>query len=262
MHPLIAALAAPLLAILLGIGPARADARLDFTALAGDTPVDTVWLSGALLRVDGTGQTAIVDTTTSEVLLLDHASQTFARLDSAQMEALADLADAAVQGARQVIQWLPAEAREALGELGVEAGTPAPATRALRLQPTGQTQRIAGIDCQMHLLQAGGPDRLACLASSTALGLSDSDRRTVARAFALLHRLAARVSRWNISSLPLEDIDGTRLPVRIVEQDASGVILADTQLRRISSAPLEADTFAVPPGYTQQRGASQWLQPW
>lgn len=256
MHPLIAALAVSLLAVLVGMPTARADIRLDYVAHVGDTPVDTLWLSGSLLRADGNNQSAIIDSSANRVTLVDHGSRSYVHLDESQMEALADIADMAAQGARSVMDWLPEEAREAIAGLGLDE-QPQAAT-SLRLLPTGQTQRVAGFDCQMHRLDAATRELQLCLADSAALGLAAAERQTVARALRLMHRLAGRLARWDISGLPLAQMDGTRLPLRILEADGQAVIV-DTQLSRVSGEVLAASLFAVPQGYSQQRDAGAWM---
>lgn len=257
MHPLFAALAVPLLALLVGMPAAHADMRLDYVAHAGQTPVDTLWLSGSLLRVDGNNQSAIIDVNTSRVMLLDHAGRNFVRLDETQLDTLADIADMAAQGARSVMDWLPEEAREAIAGLGLDQQ---PHTvNSLRLQPTGQTQRVAGFDCQMHRLDAAARELQLCLADSAALGLSTAERKTVARALQLMQRLAGRLARWDISGLPLAQMDGTRLPLRILETDGATVVV-DTQLDKVSSETLAESVFALPQGYSQQGDMGTWMQ--
>jgi hypothetical protein len=157
---------------------------------------------------------------------------------------------------REQMQNMPPEQRrqmeEQMGRMGMEPPPQAAKPPQIVAKPTGRSGVVNGVVCEIVEVYADEtPVRTMCVADPKALGLPQSDYRTLMAMNAFMKRLSEiSMATAGPAAAPnpagfMQDSDG--LPVRMTDVASGSTI----ELNVSTGQHLGSDLFSVPPGFQQ-----------
>lgn len=256
-----------------------ADALLTFDGRGSEELRSIAVRDGKVAMQSGRNTSMLYDERARRVTVVDHARRSYFTLDQRSMEQQAAAVQQRMQSMqaqmapmmeqmRQQLQAvlddpdIPETQKDAVrqqfertGQAAGGAGAPAMpgmgSVEPLQAQPTGQRERIAGIDCEVHRLTRGGRAlREVCVARHEDVGIARADYATLRGLFGFMRELGAGAAR-SVGAVAapaaLPGLDG--IPLRSNDL-ASG---DGSRLRAVSTDALEASGFAPPDGYREHQ---------
>ncbi|MDW8480187.1 MAG: DUF4412 domain-containing protein [Xanthomonadales bacterium] len=204
------------------------------------------------LRVDvGRRSSLLFDPAQETMIVIDHDRRRFTRLGPAEFAAMDAKMREAMAGLEQALADAPPELRAQMSELmgGALGGKP-----IVAMSRTGATERVAGIACAVHRIEALG--RLVaetCLAPLSELPwLGAAERGVLDAVQRMQRRLLERFSEGPFArALAMSPLVEEGFP--LAQTDHSGGRPARTEFAGVSRESLPAEHFAVPAGYAEER---------
>lgn len=246
-----------LLALILPVGGARADARIEYRHVEGQGAALSQMLIGqGRLRVDIDGSTsAIFDPGTGTLIAIDHAERSYTRMGQAEIQQLSTGLGQAMAQFEAAMADLPPEMRAQMagmlgGMLPGAGGEP-----MVRVSDTGRNERVAGHACRVFETRVQGQlVGESCLGSLDALdGLSRADRRTLEQVMAMSEQLFEPLANSPLGNMmdlsPFKG--GGKFPLRMTDIEAGR--RNSSEFAGIDGAALDPALFEVPAGYREQR---------
>jgi hypothetical protein len=229
---------------------AWADFRAEYEVVKGgndDTPMmSRIELSGSQMRTDTGKMSMLVDTAAGKYIMLMHDKHQYM-----DMQKMAETAGAAMSQAQAALANLPPEQR-AMIEQQMKAHMPSAAKADISVTPTGASDHVGGIACQIYRTQINGRHvDDACLADVADSGINAADRATLHQAFAQMKAMTEKMSAGMVKS-PLNAMPADKFPVRITHFDDAGNATHVVQLKNIAAGGVGSADFTVPAGYTEQ----------
>jgi len=232
---------------------ARADFRADYETVKGsaDDIVPSVThfeLAGARLRMDTSRVSVLVDgSSNGSVIVLTHARRQY--LD---LQKVADTRSASKARAEAALANLPPEQRAMVQQRMGAAAAGAAAKFDVSYAPTGGSDRVGGLACQIFALQINGRHAAdSCLADLADTTISPADRTALRQAFERIEAMSSRMSGGGFRS-PISAMPAGKFPVQTTHFDDSGNVTHVSRLKALSTARVDAGDFAIPAGYTEQ----------
>ena len=219
-------------------------AEFESNRSAGDTPaLSRVALSGQQMRTDAGRTSVLIDVRTGKTIVLLHDKRQYMDLDK-----VADQVSSAMATADAALAVLPPEQRAMVER---QLGGASVAKTVVHMTRTAASDRVAGYGCQIYRTEIDGRhEQDACLANLSDAGISAADQATVRRAFQQMKSLGEKMSSGLVRS-PLADMPTDKFPVRIAQLDGTGKPTQVSQLKTISTSPVNASNFKIPAGYTE-----------
>lgn len=227
-----------------------ADSRIEFKITEGTgTAFQSILIGQGKIRQDSDKNTsAILDPAAGVMTVLDHSKKTYTRLTRADIDQLAKTLDDAMKQMEQAMASMPPQMQERMkGMMGGASG-------AVEVVDTGKAGSVAGRSCQVFQTKTMG--KLlgeSCLADASAIELPASDRATVAAAMAWGKEIAEKLAKGPLaaigSALPFR---GGLVPLRSTTFASDGS-RTTSEFIGVTNAATSAETFAVPPGYTEKK---------
>ena len=233
---------------------ALADARIEYRSTeGGGASMQSLLVGHGKLRTDADGEVSVVlDPGNDSMLMLNHADRTFTRMNRADMERMSAGLGAAMAQMEQALANMPPEVRAQMeGSLGGMLGGGA---AAVSVNPTGRNDTVAGHPCVIYRTQMKGETiNETCMGAVDAFdGLPSQDRRTLESAMAMTQRIAESLAKGPLAGMvDLSTFQPGMLPLRVTDFD--GGKRSTSEFAGIDDAPLPADLFTVPAGYTEQK---------
>lgn len=242
--------------VLLGWLPAGAlgDARLQFVDATG-TPSE-ILIRGAYARMDvSTGPAErsgylLFHADSRALYLVDETSRSYVAFNEAVVDAQIRTMTALIEDLRDLIRQLPEEER---AQWDLQLGTALERTPiTTEVISTDRRGRVGNIPCQHKEIRTGNRlRRIACVAPPESLGLSRRDFATLDdlqnHLFALSNRLLqAGGPMGHALSLQVTPRLGG-VPLQI--SDFQDHVI--TRLVAISTDPIQAESFRIPPGFQE-----------
>jgi hypothetical protein len=235
-------------------GTALADARIEYrTTEGGGASMQSLLVGHGKLRTDADGDVSVVlDPASDSMLMLNHADRTFTRMNRADLERMSAGLGAAMSQMEQALANMPPEVRAQMeGSLGGMLGGDA---AKVSINPTGQNDTVAGHPCVIYRTQMQGETvNETCMGAVDAFDeLPASDARTLHGAMAMTQRIAESLAKGPLARyVNVGSFQPGMLPLRVTDFD--GGKRSTSEFAGIDDAPLPADLFAVPSGYTEQK---------
>ena len=232
---------------------ALADSRIAFKATeGGGSTLQTILVGQGKLRIDADATTSlIVDPKTETIIVVMHSQKQFMRMTRAQIESLSAMLGGAMKQLQATLAAMSPEQRaKAEASMGGLMGGGPPVTTA----NTGRTSKVAGHSCRVyHTVAAGKPIAEICYGDLAAIQMPASDRATVQAAMKMgkemFDRLASGPLAQFAKAAPFA-ADG--VPLRATEFAGDGS-RKTSEFVGVTTAPLPADAFAAPAGYTETK---------
>ena len=229
--------------------PAWADFRADFDAGRGanDNALSRIELSGQHLRTDAGNVSMLFDARNGKMIVLMHDKHQYMDIDK-----IADTVGAAMSQANAALASLPPEQRAMIErQLGGRMPGAGAAKTTVHMTPTGVRDRVAGIACQSYRTEIDGRNaHESCLANVGDAGISGADQTTLRNAFEQMRAMGEKMSGGMMRS-PLSDMPIDKFPVRLTRLDDSGKPIQISQLKAVTSGPIDPNDFAIPSGYSE-----------
>jgi Domain of unknown function (DUF4412) len=230
--------------------PAWADFRAEFESVKDNgeiPPLSRIELSGSHMRTDAGKVSMLFDTQTGKMIVLMNDKRTYM-----DMEKVAQTVGAAMSTANAALASLPPEQRAMVErQLGNHGASVTPRA-AVHMTPTAVSERVAGFGCQVYRSEVqGGFQQSTCLANAGDAGISPGDQATLRSAFEQMKAMGERMSGGIVRS-PMADIPTDKFPVKITHLDDTGKAVQISQLKNVTTTPVDAGDFKIPAGYTEQ----------
>ena len=196
------------------------------------------------------GSDVIFDAATGNMTQIDHRGKKFMVISKEEMQAGISKASEMMKQMEQQLASLPKEQREMMmQQMKQMPGMPQMGERKapdVKVEFTGKSQTIAGIDCKMvKITESGEPEGTACIAKTKDLGMSDADFETLASMFDTMRELASMGG--NGGSVPdMRELKG--YPISYSNPGDGSV----SKLISASGDELDAALFEVPASYKRQ----------
>lgn len=228
---------------------AAADTTLTYRSAEGSFTVDM--RPGAVRIDDASEQWQLYRRDSEAIFSVRPDERTYTRLDRDVADTIRQRMDTLRAEVETRVQQLPEGQRAAARAALVDQipGLEPSQQSDVGLDHTGQTETVAGVECEIvQIVRDGQPGETLCLASADALGVDDDTFATIKSMFALMKTMLAGTGLETVG-LPYLDLDG--MPVRFRD--------AGTGERRVLSSishePLGDGRFSIPDDYIEQTPA-------
>ena len=194
---------------------ACADATLVYTDSDSNTPRNIYIKDGRVLMESGEGESMLYEESRRTMTMIDHNRRAYFSFNPEQMaqqtqtmqqQAQSQMAPMLEQMKAQFEQILkdpniPEAQKQALrqqmasfGAAGGNSSAGAPAAQATTtMRATGESRKIAGIKCKMHVVMRGpSPEQEVCVGRHSDAGISRQDYNTMQSMFALMQETAKK----------------------------------------------------------------------
>ncbi len=227
---------------------AMADARIDTDVVQNGIAMNyAMYVQADKVRIVDQrvgGDDILFDTAKSELLVINHADQSYMRIDQKRIGELVQLLESAAELARSQGGVL-GDLMKTFGldnELGKK--------EEVSYRHLGTIEQIAGTDCEVvHAYQNEEVQTELCIAKQ--LPISQQDAETLNGFMRFSHNLVSRagsvISQLGLAipTLPKSEIGGIPLDMKSLKDQTTA------RVSRISSGAVTPDLFKVPAGYQQ-----------
>lgn len=222
----------------------------------GKTSQHSIYLAPDRAKFDSERIALIIRTDTGKMVNVMKDKHQYMEIDPKELSARVAAAQAQMQ---QRLQSVPEAQRKQIEAMmaqhgGVPGAQAKPAVKT-SYEKTGQTKTVGSWSCQIfHQKRDGNLVADLCIAPAAALGITKEDL-SVFHAFAeTMGRLQPQGVDRNVAMMDFDaqtqQIGFVGLPVETVTY-LNGKMLTTTVVKSVAHAPLGADIFEVPAGYTR-----------
>jgi len=228
---------------------AWADFRADYESSGGqgtDHSMSRFEVSGDHMRIDAGTVSMLFDVGNGRMIMLMHDKHEY--MDMAKV---AEAAGAAMQQANAALANLPPEQRAMIEQRMHSAMGGVGQKLAVRIAPTGVSDRVGGWSCQVYRTDVGDSHSSdMCLADSNEAGISAADRATVHRSFDQIKTMTEKMTAGMVRP-PINELPEGKFPVRITHFEDNGKAQT-VVLKGITTSVSPAD-FGIPAGYSEKQ---------
>lgn len=231
---------------------AQADTQLVYAGADGEHVVS---IRAGEIRIDDTGSAwQLYRRQSNAIYAINPQQQSYTRMDESVAAVLQQQMQALREKIENRIRQLPPQQRDiARAALAEQIPGFASGKQHIKLSHTGQADQVAGVDCAIvQVIRNGSAAERMCVATPTALGLTETEFGTVRAMFSLMHAMLAGTG-FEAVGLPYFNLKG--MPVRF--QARAGK--QRRTLVRVSHKPLADQLFEIPPDFSEK--SFEHLQP-
>jgi hypothetical protein len=254
-------LTAATLTVLAMTVPAWADTHIAYVDDAG-RPATQLYVKDGKVRLETGGDAILYDAAADRFPMLDGERHSYVVMDAERMERMVAGAKqareqmaASMAQMREQMTGMPPEQRammeQMMGGLGGAGEPTAPMTPPkVEIKDVGSTQKVAGFRCKdVRMLVGGRAAARMCVADLEALDIPAADRVTLGA----MHEGMQKMAAMDPTGSAALDIMPQGLALKYEPQGPAAESGEGPEaLQSISHGAVQADLFAVPPGYTEE----------
>lgn len=256
-----------LCSFLLAVSFAQAGYTYEFVEKdsAGVGSTMTVLVDGKSIRMSGGGGSdeTIYQSDKEALLVLEHDRKEYLLIDKKAVVKISSEIEKAMAEMEEQLAMVPPAQRQMMEQMMKGSLQQAPALPEVEIKRTGETDSIAGYECErVEIFADGIKTREAWIAPWDALEGADDIKVVFKSMSGMFEEMTKAFSQGPMAGMfaslgeagafeKLEELEG--FPVKAVELDSRGNTSSETLLQTVTETDFDKDTFKAPKGYKRQK---------